>query len=139
MEEYENYRKLLENIYRNLPEEKVSGERFEVPVAEVIIVGNRTIIKNFKEICDKLNRDPKHLSKYLTKNLATSGNFEGERYILNSKINEKMINDRIKKYCEDFVICKQCKRPDTKLKELERGTYYLICEACGARSSVPKI
>jgi translation initiation factor 2 subunit 2 len=135
----ENYEKLLDNIYKNLPKERVSTERFEIPKAEVSVVGSRTIIKNFKEICDKLNRDPNHLAKFLSKELAAPGNIEGERYIINSKISEKIINDKIKKYCENFVICKQCNRPDTRLVEFERGIYYMQCDACGARSPVPKV
>jgi translation initiation factor 2 subunit 2 len=135
----ENYENLLDNIYKNLPKERISTERFEVPKTDVLIVGNKTIIKNFKEICEKLNRDPSHLIKFLSKELAAPGNLEGDRYIINSKINEKIINEKIKKYCEIFVICKQCKRPDTKLVEFERGVYYMRCDACGARSSVPKV
>ena len=135
----ENYENLLDNIYENLPKERISTERFEIPKAEVLFVGNRTIIKNFREICEKLNRDPGHLIKFLSKELAAPGNIEGERFIINSRISDRIINDKIKKYAENFVICKQCKRPDTKLVEFERGVYYMRCDACGARSSIPKL
>jgi len=59
--------------------------------------------------------------------------------ILNSKKTEKIINEKINDYVKEFVICKQCKRPDTKLVEYERGIYIMICEACGARSPVSKV
>jgi translation initiation factor 2 subunit 2 len=33
------------------------------------------------------------------------------------------------------VICPICKRPDTKIVK-ERRFHFLICEACGAKSSI---
>jgi len=122
-----------------MPKKTETTERFEVPEVETTQLGNRTIIKNFEAIADKLNRDKKHLSKYLSKELATSGNIESGRLILNSKKTEKIINEKINDYVKEFVICKQCKRPDTKLVEYERGIYIMISEACGARSPVSKV
>jgi len=133
------YDELLKRAYENLPKKTLEHERFEVPQADVLIQGNKTVIRNFTSICEKLNRDPKHLSKYLFKELATSGLIEGQRLILNSKFAEKTINSKINEYVKDFVLCKQCNRPDTKSVEYERGIFMMVCEACGARSPVPKI
>ena len=133
------YDELLKRAYENLPKKTLEHERFEVPQADVLIQGNKTVIRNFTSICEKLNRDPKHLSKYLFKELATSGLIEGQRLILNSKFAEKTINSKINEYVKDFVLCKQCNRPDTKIVEYERGIFMMVCEACGARSPVPKI
>ena len=135
-----NYEELLTRVYKSLPEKTTSGERFEVPVAEVLIQGNKTIIKNFGDITSKLRREPRHLAKYLSKELAAPGNMEGTRLILNSKLGDRAINAKLKDYVDAFVICKQCKRPDTKIVEVEHGRLHMMhCEACGARGAVPKI
>ncbi|MEM2974159.1 MAG: translation initiation factor IF-2 subunit beta, partial [Candidatus Micrarchaeia archaeon] len=93
---------------------------------------------NFDAITSKLRRNPRHIAKYLSKELAAPGVVEGSRLILNAKLNERIINDKLKEYIVSFVICKQCKRPDTKIVEEDRLPV-MICEACGARSAVGKI
>jgi translation initiation factor 2 subunit 2 len=134
-----DYEKALERAYAALPKKTEASERFEIPTADIVVQGNKTIIKNFESIANKLRREQKHLAKYLSKELAAPSNIEGGRLILNSKLSERSINEKIKNYVEIFVICKQCKRPDTKLIEYERGIYTMSCEACGARNPVPKI
>jgi translation initiation factor 2 subunit 2 len=134
-----DYDKLLEKAYSELPEKRVTRERLEIPMPETLVQGNKTIIKNFEAITSKLRRDPKHVGKYLAKELATSFSIEGGKLILNSKLSEKLINDKLKSYMDIYLYCKQCKLPDTRLEEVERGVYLMVCEACGARSSVPKV
>lgn len=134
-----DYEKALERAYAALPKKTEASERFEVPVAEVFVQGNRTLIKNFEVIVGRLRREPRHLAKYLSKELAAPGNVEGGRLILNSKLSDRAINEKIRNYVDTFVICRQCRRPDTKLIEHERRLYTMTCEACGARSAVPKV
>jgi len=44
----------------------------------------------------------------------------------------------IERYLNQFVVCPVCKRPDTKIVK-EKRLHFLVCEACGARSSVKPI
>ena len=134
----DDYDKALERAYAALPKKTEAFERFEVPPAEVLVQGNKTIIKNFEALISKLRRDPKHLAKYLSKELAAPGNMESGRLILNRKISDRAINEKLKAYVDLFVICKQCRRPDTKLMEHER-LFTMVCEACGARGAVPRV
>lgn len=134
-----DYEKLLDKAYSELPEKRVTKERLEIPSAEILIQGNKTIVKNFEAITNKMRRDPKHLGKFLAKELATSFSIEGGKLVLNTKVNEKLLNEKIKQYTDIFLYCKQCKLPDTRLEEVERGIVIMVCEACGARSSVPKV
>jgi len=133
------YDDLLARAYSKLPEKTTKTERLEIPLPEILIQGNKTIIKNFEAITGKLRRDPRHLAKYLAKELATSGNVDGGRLILNSKVMDRVLAEKMKNYSELFLYCKQCKLPDTKLIEVERGLMVMVCEACGARTAVPKI
>lgn len=134
----DDYDKALERAYAALPKKTEASERFEMPVAEVLLQGNKTIIKNFEAITNKLRRDPRHLAKFLSKELAAPGTVEGGRLILNSKLYDRTINEKIKNYVDTFVLCKQCRRPDTKLAEHER-LFTMVCEACGARGAVPRL
>src|SRR2546428_7590568 len=73
----EEYDALLDRAMANITNRDSSGERFEIPIASVSVIGARTIIHNFAEIVDRLNRDPQHVLKYLAKEMATAGSFVG--------------------------------------------------------------
>jgi len=130
------YETLLDRVYSSLPERKSSGERFEVPAAEALVQGNRTIVKNYDAICSAIRRKPEAVAKYLFKEMAVPGVVEGGRLVLQGRFGLKTINDKIAAYVETHVICKECKKPDTRLEELGRGMKMLVCEACGAKNPV---
>ncbi len=102
------------------------------------IQGGKTVIKNFKKIANKLRRNPKHLLKYLAKELATSGNLEGDQASLKGKFKSYQIKNKLSNYIKEYVICEECGKSDTNLTNF-KGTKYKRCEACGARSPVKEI
>jgi len=132
----QQYEQLLEQLYENLPKREVKNERFEVPVADVLVSGNKTVVKNFDAICAYLRRQPAQLAKYLFNELAAPGVIEGPRLALQGKFSARSVNERIQGYVKLFVICKECGKPDTNLVQVERNVFSLKCEACGAKSSV---
>jgi len=129
------YEKLLDRAKKILPEKVDSKERFEIPKVKGHIEGNKTIITNFQQIASSLRRDEKHLLKYLLRELATPGNVEGQRLIIGRKINSMLINEKIVKYAHEFVICKECNKPDTQIVK-EGQVYMLKCTACGAKHPI---
>jgi translation initiation factor 2 subunit 2 len=130
-----SYKELLERAQQRLPHEKGSGERFEIPKIRLFVVGRtRSIINNFKEISDTLNRDPRHLLKFLTNEMATAATLEETRATFQGKFTKDTLDRLLNTYIENFVICPVCKRPDTKITK-EKRFFFLVCEACGARSS----
>jgi|SRR3989344_1815490 len=131
----ENYEKMLEKARKSLPEHGKSGERFEIPLVKGHIQGNKTIISNFIQICDVFRRDPSHLLKYLLRELASPGYIDDTRLILGRKISSSLINAKVQRYAEDFVLCKECKKPDTSLFKEER-ILMMKCAACGAKHTV---
>lgn len=134
-EEEFNYDELLETAYSSLPETMKSGERFEIPQAEVINEGKLTIIRNYVEICEKIRREPKDVLKYLLREFGAAGEIDGRRAILKSKIDRAQIQSRLKSYVETYVICSECGRPDTELIR-EGRVLMLKCDACGAKRPV---
>ena len=79
------YETLLGRIYSSLPEKKTTGERFEVPQAEALLQGTRTIVKNFDAICSAIRRKPQAVAKFLFKELAVPGVIEGGRLVLQGR------------------------------------------------------
>jgi len=110
-----------------------------MPVAESFIQGNKTTIKNFSGIMKAINRDSeqakRHIFKYFTRETGTSAVLEEGKMILNRKFSDIQVNNLLKAYIEQFVLCPECKKPDTHVME-KQGVKLLKCEACGAISSV---
>ncbi|OIO41045.1 translation initiation factor IF-2 subunit beta [Candidatus Pacearchaeota archaeon CG_4_9_14_3_um_filter_31_7] len=130
-----NYEESLEKLYKEVKPVETAKDRFEVPKVEGHFEGNKTIITNFNAIVSYLRRDPEHIRKYLLKELATPAVLEANRIVLNRKISSAMINKKIEDYTKEFVLCKECGKPDSEL--VKEGPYlFLHCLACGAKHSV---
>jgi translation initiation factor 2 subunit 2 len=133
-----DYNKLLERAYGNLPNAVGTGERFEIPRVVGIRMGRRTIIQNFGDICSRLNRDPNHLLKFLSRELATAASVDGARAIFQGRFDVATVTRLLNIYAQRYVICPICNRPDTKIEK--EGRYlFLRCEACGAKSSILQV
>lgn len=129
-----NYENLLAEAYKKVKPIEAS-ERFEVPKIEGHVEGNKTILTNLPQIATHIRRNQEHLLKFLLKELATSGAFKGTRTILQRKISSIKINEKIEAYVKEFVLCKECKKPDTELKK-DHNFMFIHCLACGAKHSV---
>lgn len=130
----QEYKELLEKLYKQV-KPITATERFEVPKAQGMVEGTKTIITNFLQICSALRRKPEHLAKFLSRELAAMVSVENERLVLNRKLSSVMINGKIQSYVNEFVICPECKKPDTELVR-ENKFLFLHCLACGAKHSV---
>ncbi len=130
----EQYNKLLEQAYKQI-KPITHSERFEIPKIQGHAEGTKTILTNLQQIASYLRRDQNHLLKFLLKELATSGAIKNNRVILQRKISSAKINEKIQDYAKEFVICKECKKPDTELIKDKRFTF-VHCLACGAKHSV---
>ena len=114
----DKYEDLLERAIDQLPPEVFEHKRFKIPKAYSDIQGNRTFIKNFKDVAEGLNRDPQHLLKFLMRELGTAGNIED--------------------YVDKYVICHECNRPDTRI--IREGRIFLLkCAACGATAPLKSL
>jgi translation initiation factor 2 subunit 2 len=131
----DDYDKLLESAYKDIKPVESKIDRFEVPGAEGHFEGNKTIITNFKQICDYIRRDYNQVLKILLKSLAAAGSIKGDRLILTRKTPSKQINEKIQQYVNTYVICKECEKPDTELIKQDRVNI-IHCLACGAKHSV---
>ncbi len=133
-----NYDDLLKRACAQMPEVQAKKERLELPRIMIQTVGMRTIISNFKEIADSLDRDPQHLLKFLTREMATAATFHDSRAIFQGKFRADSFERLLQRYLEGYVVCPVCKRPDTKIVK-EKRLAFLVCNACGAKSSIKQL
>jgi translation initiation factor 2 subunit 2 len=129
------YEQLLDEAFDKVKKPEKTTDRFEVPKVAGAVSGKNTLLTNIKQIADYVRRPAEHLSKFLLRELATAGKLDGDRLILNTKVNSSKVNDKVAMYTKEFVICKECGKPDTEIIS-EKGIKYKHCLACGAKSPV---
>jgi translation initiation factor 2 subunit 2 len=130
----DNYEQLLDEAYKSIKHTE-SKERFEIPKAEGHFEGKKTILTNFFQIASYLRRNPEHFQKFLLRELAVSGQKEGDRLVLNMNVPSAKINEKIQQYAKEFVLCAECGKPDPELVKEDRFSF-IKCMACGAKHSV---
>jgi len=127
-----DYEQLLNKAYSKVKSVVENSERFEIPRVKGFVSGKNTIITNITIISNHIRRPIEHLVKFLQKELAVSGNLEKDRLILKTKLNSNKVNEKIEQYVREFVLCHECKKPDTEIVS-EKGIKFKHCLACGAK------
>lgn len=119
-----------------MPQSVFEKERFEIPKVIGHFEGNKTVVSNFPAIASTLRRPQEHFLKYILRELAAPGEVNRSGLlVIGSKISASRINEKIKQYAHEFVLCPQCGKPDTDIKK-EGDFSFLKCSACGTKNPV---
>ena len=129
------YDALLDRARDRIPTDISERNRWTMPIPEILVEGNQTIIRNFSSIVDGMDRDANHVYQYLINELGTSGTREQVRVLLKGRVPPKRIKEKIVAYVKTYILCGQCKAPDTRFIKEDRTTL-LKCQACGATRPV---
>jgi len=129
------YDALLDRARDRIPTDISERNRWTMPTPEILVEGNQTIIRNFSSIVDAMDRDANHVYQYLINELGTSGTREQVRVMLKGRVPPKRIKEKIVAYVKTYILCGQCKAPDTRFIKEDRTTL-LKCQACGATRPV---
>ena len=139
-----SYEFLLKRIYDNLRENnpELSGDKKKLTLVppQVLREGSKkTAFANIVDLCRRLNRTTEHLSSFLLAELGTTGSMDGtQRLIIKGRFQPLQIEAVLRKYILEYVTCRTCRSPDTKLHK-ENRLFFMTCEACGSSRSVAAI
>src|SRR4030043_417696 len=100
-----DYNELLKRAQTQIPEVTLKRERLEMPRLFVSMVGMRTTIANFKETADMLDRDPQHILKFLTREMATAATYNDGRAIFQGKFPRDTFERLLQRHKEAVVNC----------------------------------
>tara|TARA_Y100000994_G_C15693283_1_gene442398 strand:- start:2424 stop:2750 length:327 start_codon:yes stop_codon:yes gene_type:complete len=106
-----------------------------MPEPDIMIEGSQTILRNFSDVVDAMDRDSNHVYQYLLNELGTSGTREQSRIMLKGRVPPKRIKEKLVSYVKTYILCNQCRAPDTGFIKEDRTTL-LKCQACGATRPV---
>ena len=133
------YESLLERLQaKTVNQTKKSVSRIELPAPQVMWVGNKTISRNFTDFPKVFRRDPEKVLLYIAKEFGSAAYIAGEKGIFVGKKEPSAFMSLFERYMKDYVMCPVCNSPDTKIERVKRLSF-LVCEACGARSSIKGI
>ena len=131
--DYERLLKRIEDKLGNSDEE--SGNRFELPIVDVMWEGQKTFLRNFSEFPKILRRDPDKVLQYLSKEFAVPAERLGDKAMFVGRRAPDDFTRLLQIYVKDYLECTTCKSPDTKVLK-ENRISFLVCEACGAKSTL---
>lgn len=134
MSDYD-YNELLKKAEGTFSKADKRESRLKIPEPDVLYEGKATIVRNFGDIIEVINRDAQQVSKYLTKEFGIGANIDGKRLIINKKVTQEEVSSKINKYMEIYVKCYECGSPDTEIRR-EGRTDLLICKACGSQNPI---
>ncbi|GJD06758.1 Eukaryotic translation initiation factor 2 subunit beta [Galdieria sulphuraria] len=141
------YQELLRRIFDFLhgKHPSLAGEsrkKFTLRPPQIAREGSKkTVFMNFGDICKSIHRQPEHLLAYMSTEMGTTGNLqEGGRLVLKGRFQPKGIENVLRRYILEYVICKSCRSPEsTLMRDANTRLYFLQCESCGATRSVTPI
>jgi len=130
------YEKLLKRIDGERSKNSAETDsRFELPAVDVMWEGQRTYLRNFSDFPKILRRDSTKLLQYLSKEFAVPAERIGDSAMFVGRRDPDDFTRLLKIYVNDYIMCPTCKSPDTRT-EKEKRISFLICEACGAKSTI---
>ena len=130
------YEKLLKRIDSERSKNSAETDsRFELPTVDVMWEGQRTYLRNFSDFPKIMRRDSGKLLQYLSKEFAVPAERIGDSAMFIGRRDPDDFTRLLKIYVNDYIMCPTCKSPDTRT-EKEKRISFLICEACGAKSTI---
>lgn len=133
-----DYETLLKSAMEKIPKKESGAKRFKIPQVVAESRGNKTAIKNFSEIASVLRREPAHIARFVAKELAAPASVQEGSLVLQARVTRDVLQKKTEDYIKNFVYCRVCGEPDTKLEKEDRINF-IRCEACGARSAAKPI
>ena len=133
-----DYNLLLARARKQLESINVEHERFVIPELDNMIQGKKTVLRNAGQISKTLKRDIQHMLRYFVKETGVPATNDDTKIILNGMVNSYKVSQIYTKYINEFVLCKQCKKPETRIIT-EKGVLLLKCDACGGINPIRKL
>jgi translation initiation factor 5 len=96
--------------------------------------GIKTVIPNIIEVGLSLHRSPMEVNKFFGCELGAQTTYaaDSDRAVVNGAHTDAMLQSMMHRYIEGFVLCPNCRLPETDYK-IKSDCIYHKCAACGAK------
>jgi len=96
--------------------------------------GIKTVLVNIDQVAESLKREPAEVTKFFGTELGAQTTYT-DRAIVNGAHRDADLQNHLCRYIEHFVLCRNCKLPETGYK-IKEGIVSQKCLACGHRETV---
>jgi translation initiation factor 5 len=129
----------LMNIAGNTPVND-PAYRYKMPRIQGKVEGRgngiKTVLLNINDVALSLKRDAPEITKFFGCELGSQTSYGADdRAIVNGAHRDADLQNHLTKYIENFVLCKNCRLPETHYK-IKDGIISQKCLACGAKDPV---
>ncbi|XP_031265635.1 eukaryotic translation initiation factor 2 subunit beta-like [Pistacia vera] len=138
------YEELLSRMFNMLRENnpELAGDRRRTVMRppQILLEGTKkTVFVNFMDLCKTMHRQAEDVMTFLLAEMGTSGSLDGQqRLVVKGRFPPKNFEGILHRYINEYVICNDCRSPDTILTK-ENRRFFLGCEQCGSVRSVAPI
>jgi len=111
--------------------------RYKMPKLTIKIEGSgngiKTVLTNVTDLGQALNRDPAEITKFFGCEFGSQTSFSPDKAIVNGQhsVPPDKLQTRLSKYIENFVLCKNCRYPETHYT-IKHDVIQRECSACKA-------
>lgn len=137
------YEEMLASCFVQMHKQNVeassTSRRIALPAINIQRKAKKTIISNFRAICEIMKRDLEHVKQYICTEQSTDASIDGAGgLVITGRLSQSQIEKLIIQYVNIYVKCPVCGSTDTKLEKKDR-ILFIICNQCTARRSVQQI
>lgn len=147
-EEYDppsySYETLLNKLYSHFENNNIKIEKnkntIKLPVVHRVS-SKKTGWVNFKDCCISIDRDQSNIVSYITNELSTQANIDGNgTLIIKGIYHQKNIENVLRKYVINYVQCSVCKSLETtNRKDQNTRINFLDCKSCKSSRALQQI
>lgn len=116
--------------------------RYKMPAILTKIEGNgngiKTVFPNIREVCGKLARPAEILNKYFGYELGAQSTFlkQDEKFLVMGSFDQQRVQDKVYEFVSRFVLCKECRNPETTPFAKSKTKLVMSCKSCGKETDL---
>eukprot|EP01125_Pyxidicula_operculata_P021655 TRINITY_DN847_c0_g1_i2.p1 TRINITY_DN847_c0_g1~~TRINITY_DN847_c0_g1_i2.p1 ORF type:complete len:197 (+),score=29.48 TRINITY_DN847_c0_g1_i2:105-695(+) len=131
-----DYDSMLERLFEVFEEITVDYGIKTIEPPQIGRIGKKVIWTNFQKTCKTIDREIPHVKSFVEAELGSVCTLGAEnKLVIRGRFKSSEIQSILKKYIIEYVKCRTCNGPNTKLKKMNRN-YFVTCDNCNASNCV---
>lgn len=117
---------------------KTDKKKFRCEDVKLEIVGKKTSIENFQNLCESFKRQKEHVKNFIDNELRVKSSLWGgddSKLLLCNMYKYQSVAEVINKYIEKYVVCSACISGNTVIEKI-KGNIVLKCNVCNAEITI---
>jgi translation initiation factor 5 len=116
--------------------------RYKMPSILIKIEGNgngiKTVFPNIRDVCARLGRPAEILYKYFGYELGAQSTHlkQDDKFLVMGSFTQQRVQERVFDFVTRFVLCKECRNPETTPLCKTKTKLVMTCKSCGKETDL---